>query len=233
MATIHFIAGEKGGVGKSLFCKTFAQYFLDHNVTFTLAECDRSNPDVLRAYKGSCPNKVAVFSESPEHEDSANHIYNLALSQQVLVNLPAQCFIPLSKWFLGNELGVIGREDGVNFTFLHISDAGFDSLHLFRKTIETFGDAASYVFVKNLGRADDWSAFDQDTELLALLEQYNVSVLEFPKLIGAADKNKIDQLSLTFAQALEYKKFSSITKQRIRKFLRDAYSAFDALEIIA
>ena len=31
MATIHFIGGEKGGVGKSLVARLLAQYCIDHN----------------------------------------------------------------------------------------------------------------------------------------------------------------------------------------------------------
>ena len=232
MPSIFLSCGEKGGVGKSLFCKTLAQYFIDQEVPFSLCETDRSNPDVMRSYKSACKTKLGVFSESPDHEDSANSIYNDAIKHHVLVNLPAQCFIPLRNWFINNELFTIAAEDGVKFKFLHVSDGGFDSLQLFKKTLETFGLQASYVFVKNLGRSDDWGALEEDQDLLDLMAQNQVRVMVFPKLIGAVDRNRIDQLSLTFGKAREYKSFSSITKQRIRKFLRDAYGAFEQAEVL-
>ena len=34
MSYIHFIGGEKGGVGKSLVARILAQYFIDKNLSF-------------------------------------------------------------------------------------------------------------------------------------------------------------------------------------------------------
>ena len=50
MPKIHFIDGEKGGVGKSLFARTMVQYCLDNNLPFRLVEADGSNPDVGDIY---------------------------------------------------------------------------------------------------------------------------------------------------------------------------------------
>jgi MinD superfamily P-loop ATPase len=44
MATIHFIDGEKGGVGKSLFARVMVQYCLDKQLPYVLVEADQSNP---------------------------------------------------------------------------------------------------------------------------------------------------------------------------------------------
>lgn len=46
MATIHFVDGEKGGVGKSFVAKTMIQYRLERQLPFVAVETDRSNPDV-------------------------------------------------------------------------------------------------------------------------------------------------------------------------------------------
>ena len=43
MASINFIGGEKGGVGKSLTARALAQFFIDKDVPFTGFDTDRSH----------------------------------------------------------------------------------------------------------------------------------------------------------------------------------------------
>ena len=54
MATIHFVDGEKGGVGKSMFARTIVQYCLDKQCSFVPIETDTSNPDLSSRYKDIC-----------------------------------------------------------------------------------------------------------------------------------------------------------------------------------
>jgi len=44
MAALHFIGGEKGGVGKSVLARTLAQYHIDRNLPFLGFDTDRSHP---------------------------------------------------------------------------------------------------------------------------------------------------------------------------------------------
>lgn len=48
MATIHFIGGEKGGVGKSVVSRLLAQYLIDHKLPFLGFDSDRSHGALLR-----------------------------------------------------------------------------------------------------------------------------------------------------------------------------------------
>ncbi len=41
MATLNFIGGEKGGVGKSVAARVLAQYFIDKGLPFTGFDTDR------------------------------------------------------------------------------------------------------------------------------------------------------------------------------------------------
>ena len=52
MATIHFIGGEKGGVGKSVVARLLAQYFIDRQLPFLGFDSDRSHGALLRFYAG-------------------------------------------------------------------------------------------------------------------------------------------------------------------------------------
>ena len=227
MADIHFFGGEKGGVGKSFVCRAAIQYLLDREEVFAVFDTDRSNPDVRRIYQETgC--RVAVFSEGEKYEDKANSIYNTALEKRVLVNLPAQVFIPVKEWFERNELLSIASDDGVKFFYWFVCDGGYDSLKLLGKSLEFFKSDVSHILVKNLGKCDDWEPLENDDYLQSLMAQYEVKVIDFPKFIGNADRNAIDAASLTFGEAREYKQFGSIGRQRVKRFLREAKEVFES-----
>ena len=52
MAKIHFIGGEKGGVGKSLMARVLAQYLIDRGEPFIGFDTDRSHGALMRFYSG-------------------------------------------------------------------------------------------------------------------------------------------------------------------------------------
>ena len=49
---IHFIGGEKGGVGKSLMARVLAQYLIDKQLPFLGFDTDRSHGALMRFYSG-------------------------------------------------------------------------------------------------------------------------------------------------------------------------------------
>ena len=50
MPRVHFIGGEKGGVGKSVVSRVLSQYFIDHQIPFVGFDTDRSHGSLLRFY---------------------------------------------------------------------------------------------------------------------------------------------------------------------------------------
>ena len=50
MSTIHFIGGEKGGVGKSVVARLCAQYCIDRAIPFCAVDADGSHGALLRFY---------------------------------------------------------------------------------------------------------------------------------------------------------------------------------------
>jgi cellulose biosynthesis protein BcsQ len=62
MSRIHFIGGEKGGVGKSVTARLLAQYCIDRELPVTVFDGDRSHAAMLRYYADfSSPVDVARF----------------------------------------------------------------------------------------------------------------------------------------------------------------------------
>ncbi|NET37833.1 MAG: hypothetical protein F6K19_38490 [Cyanothece sp. SIO1E1] len=227
MPAIHLFGGEKGGVGKSMVCRAAISYHLDQKLNFTVFDTDRSNPDVKRIYTQDAHCRVAVFSEGEKYEDTANTIFNAALNQRVLVNLPAQVFIPVRTWIEQNELLTLAHESDVRFYNWFVSDCGYDSLNLLVRSLEYFKTEVTHILVKNMGMTDDWEPLATDDRLQDLIAKYGVKVVDFPKFIGNVDRNTIDSLSLAFAQAREHQEFGPISRQRVKSFLRKAYAAFE------
>lgn len=228
MANLHLFGGEKGGVGKSVVCRSAIQFSLDNNLPFNLYESDRSNPDCMRIYGKKHGGKVAIFSEGERYDDAANKLYLSAIKKRTLVNLPAQVLPALKRWFEENDILSLAEEDGVKFAHWFVSNGSYDSLSLFRKYVTLFPTVTHY-FVRNFGVAEDWSGFDEDEELLAFIAERQIPVLDFPKFHGAATRNRIDAESLTFSQARDRKlNFSSIDRRRVKTFMEKVNAFFIA-----
>jgi hypothetical protein len=231
MADLICVTGEKGGIGKSMVSKTIAQFLLDHGVLFDAYDSDRSNPDLYRVYGKKINCKLAIFSEAERFEDAGNAVFNAALKQLTLVNLPAQSFLAVKQWIEANSLLDLAQEVGVIFWFFWVTDGGYDSLNLLQKTLHTYQDSIRYVVLLNEGKNDDWAAFYDDDELQGLLQKNNATVITFPKLIGSVCKNKMDADSLTFGEVLEHGNFGIIDRQRIKNYLKKSYETFKKIEI--
>lgn len=226
MPNIHISTGEKGGVGKSVLTRLIIQFLLDHHVDFQAVETDRSNPDCHRLYSKTVSFLLCIFSESDKFEDSANNIFNSGLEKLTIVNTPAQIYPSLTLWFANNQILEIAQDAGVTFWIWFVTDGGYDSLNLLKKTLEFFENGVRYVVVRNEGRTDDFAAMDSDKQLQRLMKKYEASVITLPKLLGSVWRNRMDAESLTFEAALSHPECGLIDRQRIRRFLTTSYEAF-------
>ncbi|HWS03967.1 MAG TPA: mobilization protein, partial [Gammaproteobacteria bacterium] len=95
MAHIHFIGGEKGGVGKSLVARILAQYLIDHERPFLGFDTDKSHGALMRFYAGYASPVVV------DHYESLDAIVEAAAEdpqRSILVDLAAQTQDALTKW---------------------------------------------------------------------------------------------------------------------------------------
>ena len=60
MTRLHFIGGEKGGVGKSVVARILAQYFIDRQRPFIGFDTDKSHGSLLRFYTDYAAPVVAT-----------------------------------------------------------------------------------------------------------------------------------------------------------------------------
>jgi len=222
MSTIHFIGGEKGGVGKSVVARLCAQYCIDRDIRFTAADADGSHGALMRFYADyTTPIDLTSFP-------SADQILGFATDAdaRVLVDLPAQSDRLLSAWL--GESGIIdlATESGIRIVFWHVIDDGKDALITLERLVNRIGDQARICIVKNLGRGKDFTLFDRSPVRIEA-ERLGAAVMELPEL-NPAVMQKIDRLDASFWAAANgttsgTETFSRVERQRVKVWLTATY----------
>ena len=228
MSSIHFIGGEKGGVGKSLTSRLLAQYMIDQQIPFLGFDTDRSHGALLRFYEGFAS---PVVLDKREAFDVVVEAATESPERRILVDLAAQTHDPLVQWI--DDAGVIelAQELGVTLTYWHVMDAGKDSVDLLGKLLDRFGASLQYVLVRNQVRGADFAVLDQSglqDKAMAL----GAKVITLKKLHEGV-VNKIDADSSSFWKATQSEPggLGLMDRQRLKMWLRDAYREIESAGI--
>ena len=228
MSSIHFIGGEKVGVGKSLSSRLLAQYMIDQQIPFLGFDTDRSHGALLRFYEGFAS---PVVLDKREAFDVVVEAATENPERRILVDLAAQTHDPLVQWI--DDAGVIelAQELGVTLTYWHVMDAGKDSVDLLGKLLDRFGASLQYVLVRNQVRGADFAVLDQSglqDKAMAL----GAKVITLKKLHEGV-VNKIDADSSSFWKATQSEPggLGLMDRQRLKMWLRDAYREIESVGI--
>jgi hypothetical protein len=223
MANVHFIGGEKGGVGKSVVARVVAQYLIDNNLPFLGFDTDRSHGSLIRFYSGYA-SPVVVDSY-----ESLDAIVEAAIEQpdkRILVDLAAQTHDALVKWM--DESGVLDMagEAGVELHYWHVMDSGKDSVDLLKKLFDRFDSRLNYVLVLNQLRGDNFGIFEKSDEKQRALD-LKARIVSLKRLHEPVIA-KIDAGSTSFWAAknkstTEAKGLGLLERQRVKIWIRHAY----------
>ncbi len=230
MASINFIGGEKGGVGKSVTARVLAQYFIDKAIPFSGFDTDRSHQSFRRFY---AEYASPVVVDSFEGLDAIGSVLESRPGQPVIVDLAAQTSAPLSRWIQEASLFEVFAELGVQVNFWHVMDDGADSVELLRNLVAQYGPTAHYIIVKNRGRGSNFSQMETS---LALQEAKTAgaSCIELPRLHDGAMR-KIDQHDMSFWKAANDRESDNalgmMDRQRVKTWLRHTYEVLSQLPI--
>jgi len=225
MSSVHFIGGEKGGVGKSVLARLLAQLFIERGLRFAALDADLSNAALVRYY--------ADYTERVDlaQLDSADQIMDRALAAdgRVLVDLPAQSHRALQRWIAETDVLGYARELGVPIVFWHVTDGGFDSVSHLERVLELLGNSVQYVVAKNQGRSLDFSQFDASPAARRLLE-LGGRVTTLPALDPAL-MYKIDRFGSSFWAAIHTadgeRALSPMERRRAKLWLERAHASLD------
>jgi hypothetical protein len=224
---IHFVGGEKGGVGKSLVARLLSQFFIDRSMPFAGVDADTSHRTLLRSYAAyTQPVDLDVFASADEIANRA-----LAADRSVVVDLPAQGSQALERWMQSVDLVRFCRDAGIRLTLWHVTDGTFDSVRDLERSLDVWADSFAFVAAKNHGRGKDFSLFDE-SDGRRRLEEARGRIVDVPELDGAA-MARIDRTCASFWAAANAAEgdlaLAPMQRQRTKLWLERCYLALGAV----
>jgi len=225
MAQIHFIGGEKGGVGKSLVARVLAQYLIDHERPFLGFDTDKSHGALMRFYAGYASPVVVDRYESL---DAIVEAAVAAPDRSILVDMAAQTQDALTQWMDDSALIELSSELGLGLTYWHVMDSGRDSVDLLKKLLDRFGSRLNYVLVQNHIRGDNFDILEASGEKKRALELH-ARVINIKRL-HEASMIKIDSHSSSFwsaTQSTDEHALGLLERQRVKMWLNSAYAELE------
>ncbi|GAC1629305.1 MAG: hypothetical protein NVS9B10_20290 [Nevskia sp.] len=231
MATIHFIGGEKGGVGKSLVARLLAQYLIDHRLPFLGFDSDRSHGALLRFY---APYASPVVIDNYDSLDQLVEAAAEDPARRIVVDLAAQTQQPLVKWMEESGMLELARELGIGVRYWHVMDSGKDSVDLLARLLDRFGAQLDYTLVLNQLRGEDFEIFEKSGQKQRALT-LGAKLAVLPRLHEAA-MTRIDARSTSFWAAAhsgdkELTGLGLLERQRVKVWLGKAYAELDRLGV--
>ena len=165
--TVWMVSGNKGGVGKSLFCLALASALEMRKMRFAILDGDKRTSDVHSTFLRKCPAMEADFrnlnpgySQDPFDERYEKKVTQLLnASPHLIINTPDGADNILMKWF-----DVTLRHTETNnckFKFMYLMSDRPDGLNMLPDLIKRF----SYLYpIRNLhfGHEDLFVAFNRD-----------------------------------------------------------------------
>jgi hypothetical protein len=231
MANIHFIGGEKGGVGKSVVARVVAQYLIEKGVPFVGFDSDRSHGALTRFYAGYA---APVALETYESLDGIVEAAAQDPDRRILVDLAAQSNEPLVRWMEDSGLLDTAGELGVSLSYWHVMDSSKDSVALLEKLLDRFGDRVNYVLVRNEVRGADFDLLERSGQLKRALA-LRAKVVSIKRLHDTSMR-KIDAHDASFWSATnnadrDVHGLGLMERQRVKTWLRHAYCELDTLSV--
>ena len=231
MGRIHFIGGEKGGVGKSLVARLLAQHMIDHSLPLTAFDTDRSHASLLRYYADYAS---LVEVDEAESLDRIVEAASASADQRVLVDLAAQTTPALTRWMEDSELFDLAPEIGLSLVWWHVMDAGRDSVELLRQLLDRFGDRVELVLVLNEIRGERFTLLDE-SGLRRRAEEAGAKVLAIRKLSDDSMR-RIDAQGASFWAAMNpadpgHAALGLLERRRVRSWLERVSTEFDRVGV--
>ncbi len=227
MSTVHFVGGEKGGVGKSVVARLLTQRFIDRGLPFAAFDADLSHGALVRYYADYA--KAVDLAEL----GSADQIMDSVLggNPSAVVDLPAQSQRALQSWLDSTDVVSWAREAGVRLVSWYVTDGGFDSVSQLDQQLLQNGSDFQFVVVKNEGRTKSFRQFDASPAYRRLLE-LGGRVVTLPELDSAV-MYEIDRSGSSFWAAINNVgagALSPMARRRAKLWLERARAMLDQLE---
>lgn len=240
----HIVDGQKGGVGKSTTSKVLLEYFKHKGISCKLFDLDASSLDVGKIYAPNTYSPVKKnkgdkgktneenflqFTANKSTKDEVDILFDAALENNVICNLPSNIKHLFNPWIIDNGLIELARDNGVKFVKWFVSSGEVQSIGEFIETVDKFTNSETFqhVFVKNLSLEENWQkVIDHNKTLNETLESDKIITLELPALSPTRYKLILEN-NLTFEAAKTSKELNMVARQGVAKFLEKAFENLD------
>ncbi len=226
MSQIHFIGGEKGGVGKSLLARVLAQHFIDRGLPFVGFDTDRSHGALLRYYADyAAPMPL-------DGHDSLDRVIEAAAedpARRVLVDLAAQTQGALLRWLDETGAAEMAAGLGLAMNYWHVMDGGRDSVDLLARWLDGPGAALPLVLVLNEVRGEGFEQLAA-SGLQARAQALGARTLRLRKLPDAL-LQKVDGAGSSFWAATQAGGLGLLDRQRLKVWLQKTSAELDPLGV--
>lgn len=227
MSIVHFVGGEKGGVGKSVVARLLTQLCIDRSLPFATFDADLSHGALLRYYSDyTQPIDLGQLASADQIMDSA-----VSAQRNVIVDLPAQSQRVLQRWLDSTDVLEYAREAGVRLVSWHVTDGGFDSVAQLEQQLSRHGNTLQYVVVKNEGRSKNFKQFDASPAHQRLRE-LGGQVITLPELDSAV-MYEIDRFGSSFWAAIHTgdgpRALAPMARRRAKQWLERAKAVLETV----
>ncbi len=227
MAKVHFIGGEKGGVGKSMTARLLAQFHIDQQRPFLGFDCDASHGTFSRFYRDFA---APIIVGDEESLDGLLTVVEENPDKDLIIDLAAQTANPIGRWIEETQVFDLLDELGHQVYWWHVMDDGFDSVSLLAGILEKYqAEPVSFVVVKNYGRGQNFTKFEQSSAFERALAQQAI-IIDLPKLQTKLTQ-KIDFNNSSFWAVANDRSLMNIAeRQRMKVWLKNAYQSLAFLQ---
>ncbi|MEL0612722.1 mobilization protein [Marinomonas arenicola] len=226
MSKVHFVGGEKGGVGKSMTARVLAQYYIDNERPFLGFDCDSSHATFSRFYQDFSSPIIIGEEDSLDGMLAAIEEYP---DRDLIIDLAAQAAQPLDVWIEETDVFGLLDEMGYQVCLWHVMDDGADSVALLEQLLTRYQQpSVDFIVVQNFGRGSDFSRF-QKSDTYKQATERDALILELAKLQTKLTQ-KIDFNSSSFWSVANDRSIMNIAeRQRMKVWLRKVYEELDKI----
>ncbi|MEL0623387.1 mobilization protein [Marinomonas arenicola] len=226
MSKVHFVGGEKGGVGKSMTARVLAQYYIDNERPFLGFDCDSSHATFSRFYQDFSSPIIIGEEDSLDGMLAAIEEYP---DRDLIIDLAAQAAQPLGVWIEETDVFGLLDEMGYQVCLWHVMDDGADSVALLEQLLTRYQQpSVDFIVVQNFGRGSDFSRF-QKSDTYKQATERDALILELAKLQTKLTQ-KIDFNSSSFWSVANDRSIMNIAeRQRMKVWLRKVYEELDKI----
>jgi len=165
-----FCMGDKGGVGKSFFCRTLADLVYTRSPNLLIIDGDPSNHDLQRFFKG----KAFAFEMVNITKSGAMDGVLDRLGQEqrhILIDFPARCLDLIINLVKDLDVVDICTTSGYRILICHVMSKSYHSTATLKQIFDMFQDRVAYMIVRNLLFGDTFPRYDESRlrqDILAL-----------------------------------------------------------------